>query len=141
MAMFAEAPKDFSLSDIPEPEVIEKDSVQSLRWGIVGAGDIAEVFAETVAKNTNQLIVAVASKTPGKGEKFAARFGITKSYSSYEQLVADPEIDAVYVATLPNTHKADALLAIAAGKHVLIEKPSALLAKDAEEIYAEARRA
>lgn len=141
MAMFAEAPRLFELSDIPEPEIVDPDSVPQLRWGILGAGDIAEVFADTVAKNTRQQIIAVASKTPGKGESFANRFGIDKSYQSYEELVQNPEIDAVYVATLPNTHKPDALLAIAAKKHVLIEKPSALLAADAEEIYSAARAA
>jgi predicted dehydrogenase len=141
MAMFAEAPKHFDHSDIPEPEILDPKSVPVLRWGILGAGDIAEVFARTLQQNTQQEIVAVASKTPGKGEAFAKRFGITKTYSSYQQLVKDPDIDAVYIATLPNTHKADALLAIAEAKHVLIEKPSALLAKDAEEIYSAARKA
>ncbi|CAB4638393.1 unannotated protein [freshwater metagenome] len=141
MAMFAEAAKLFDVSDIPEPEILDADSVPALRWGILGAGDIAEVFAETLQKNTKQQIVAVASKTPGKGEKFASRFGIQKTYLSYEQLVQDPEIDAVYIATLPHTHKPDALLAIRASKHVLIEKPSALLAADAELIYEEARKA
>ena len=76
MAMFAKAPKSFEPSDIPAPEMIAPTSVPSLRWGILGAGDIAEVFAETVAANTNQQIVAVASKTPGKGEAFASLFGI-----------------------------------------------------------------
>lgn len=141
MAMFAQAPRDFQPSDIPHPEVIAKDSVPTLRWGILGAGDIAEVFADTVKRNTSQKILAVASKTAGKGEKFAAAFQIPKSYTSYEQLVADPDIDAVYIATLPHTHKEDALLAIRASKHVLIEKPSALLAADAELIYSEARKA
>ena len=141
MAMFAEAPKLFTESDIPKPEIIDPESVPSLRWGILGAGDIAEVFADTVAKNTKQQIVAVASKTPGKGEAFAKRFQIPKNYSSYEDLVSDNEVDAVYVATLPHTHLADALIAIAAGNHVLIEKPSALLAADAEAIYQAARSA
>jgi len=141
MAMFAEAPRNFEISDIPEPEIINPQEVPALRFGILGAGDIAEVFAKTVEANTRQRIVAIASKTPGKGEKFASRFGISKSYSSYQELVQDPEIDAVYVATLPHSHKADALLAIAASKHVLIEKPSALLAADAEEIYLAARTA
>ena len=141
MAMFAEAAKLFDLSDIPEPEILDANSVPVLRWGILGAGDIAEVFAETIQKNTSQKIVAVASKTPGKGEKFANRFGIPKTYTSYEDLVEDREIDAVYVATLPNTHRSDALLAIRASKHVLIEKPSALRVKDAEFIYSEARKA
>lgn len=141
MAMFAEAPRQFAESDIPTPEIIDPGSVPQLRWGILGAGDIAEVFADTVAKNSTQKIVAVASKTLGKGEAFASRFQIPKNYTSYEELVADSEVDAVYVATLPHTHKADAMLAINAGKHVLIEKPSALLAKDAEAIYAAAKAA
>ena len=141
MAMFGGAHKDFTLSDFPAPEIIDPASVPSLRWGILGAGDIAEVFADTVQKNTTQRIVAVASKTPGKGESFAERFDIPRHYSSYEELVADDEVDAVYVATLPHTHTADALLAIAAKKHVLIEKPSALVVADAEKIYAAARDA
>jgi predicted dehydrogenase len=90
MAMFAKAPRSFDASDIPASELIDPSSVPSLRWGILGAGDIAEVFAETVAANTNQQIVAVASKTPGKGEAFASRFGIARSYTSYEELVQDP---------------------------------------------------
>ena len=101
MAMFAKAPKEFSISDIPAPEIIDPTSVPSLRWGILGAGDIAEVFAETVAANTNQKISAVASKTAGKGEAFASRFGIPKCYTTYEEIVSDPAVDAVYVATLP----------------------------------------
>jgi predicted dehydrogenase len=141
MAMFAEAPRLFKLDDIPTPEVVSPDSVPSLRWGILGAGDIAEVFAETVELNTKQQIVAVASKTPGKGESFASRFGISKVFSSYQELVESDDVDAVYVATLPHTHRADALLAISAGKHVLIEKPTALLAHDAEAIYESASRA
>jgi predicted dehydrogenase len=141
MAMFAEAPKLFDLSHFPEPEGIDPNLVPQLRWGILGAGDIAEVFADTLSKNTNQKIVAVGSKTAGKGEAFASRFGIERSYKTYEELVQDAEVDAVYVASLPHTHKIDALLAIAAGKHVLIEKPSALLAGDAEHIYSEARKA
>lgn len=139
--MFAEAPRDFDESDIPAPEIVDPDSVPSLRWGILGAGDIAEVFADTVFAHTRQKITAVASKTPGKGERFAQRFGIAQSYSRYEELVEDPDVDAVYVATLPHTHTADALLAIRAKKHVLIEKPTALLASDAEAIYAAARAA
>lgn len=141
MAMFAEAPRDFDESDLPEPEIVDPESVPSLRWGILGAGDIAEVFADTVLKNTRQQLVAVASKTPDKGERFAERFGVSRTYRSYEELVHDADVEAVYVATLPHTHKGDALLAIEAGKHVLIEKPSALSAADAEAIYAAARHA
>jgi len=141
MAMFGGAPKDFTLSDFPEPEILDAGSVPALRWGILGAGDIAEVFADTVRSNTTQQIVAVASKTPGKSEAFAKRFAIPRHYSSYGELVADAQVDAVYVATLPHTHTEDALLAIGGNKHVLIEKPSALVVSDAEKIYAAARDA
>ena len=141
MAMFGSAEKLFTHQDFPQPEIVDPDSVPSLRWGILGAGDIAEIFAETVAKNTTQRIVAVGSKTAGKGEAFALRHGIPRNYSSYEGLVADSEVDAVYVATLPDTHEADALLAIEAGKHVLIEKPSALTVAEATRIYNAAKAA
>ena len=76
--MFGGAPKDFTLSDFPEPEIIDPASVPALRWGILGAGDIAEVFADTVRSNTTQQIVAAASRTPGKSERFAERFDIPR---------------------------------------------------------------
>ena len=139
MAMFGGSKKVFTQADIPTPEIIEPESVPSLRWGIFGAGDIAEVFAETVKRNTKQQLVAVASRTPGKGEAFAAKHGIASAHASYEQLAARDDIDAIYVATLPHRHLSDSLIAINQGKHVLVEKPSAISAAEARQLYSTAR--
>lgn len=141
MAMFSEAPRDFTAADIPKPEIIDPNSVPSYRWGFIGAGDIAEIMAQTLAKHTNQRVVAVGSKTPGKAMAFAERFGLERHYDNYADLANDPEVDIVYIATLPHTHLEDARNAIRAGKHVLIEKPSTLTAKDTETLYAEAKAA
>ncbi len=141
MAMFSEAPRDFTAADIPKPEIIDPNSVPSFHWGFIGAGDIAEVMAETLSKHTNQRVVAVGSKTPGKAKAFAKRFGLARHYDNYVDLANDPEVDIVYVATLPHTHLEDARHAIRAGKHLLIEKPSTLTAKDTETLYAEAKAA
>jgi predicted dehydrogenase len=141
MAMFSEAPRDFTAADIPQPEIIDPNSVPSYRWGFIGAGDIAEVMAAALAKHTNQRVVAVGSQTPGKGRAFAEKFDIARHYDNYADLANDPEVDIVYVATLPHTHLADARHAIRAGKHVLIEKPSTMTAADTETLYSEARAA
>ena len=141
MAMFSGVVKNFSESDFPQPEIIDPASVPSLRWGILGAGDIAEVFINTLAKHTKQRVVGIASKTPGKAEKLASRFGVEKTYNSYEALCTQPDVDVIYIATLPNTHLADSLIAIEAGKHLLIEKPSTIRKADAELLYSSARKA
>ena len=126
---------------LPEPRLIPYESVRPLRWGIIGPGMIAEVFTDAVHKHTNQRIVAVASQTPGRAEAFASPRGIEVALDSYEALVARSDIDVVYVATHPQHHRAHAELAIAAGKHVLIEKPLAPTAKDAMAIAAAAKAA
>ena len=79
-----------------------------LRWGIVAPGVIADYFATTVLANTDQRIVAVASRSPERGAAFAQRHGIERSHASYDQLVADPEVDIVYVAAPHSEHGASA---------------------------------
>ena len=119
---------------LPSPRLIPADSVRPLRWGIIGPGMIAEVFTDATHKHTNQRVVAVASQTPGRAEAFAETRGIEVALDSYEALLARPDVDVVYVATHPQHHRAHAELAIAAGKHVLIEKPLAPTAEDAQAI-------
>ncbi|TPW67926.1 Gfo/Idh/MocA family protein, partial [Schumannella sp. 10F1B-5-1] len=68
-------------------------------------------------------VVAVASRSAERASEFAARHGIEAAYGSYEQLVADPQVDVVLVAAPHSEHRRLALLAIDAGKHVLVEKP------------------
>jgi predicted dehydrogenase len=112
-----------------------------LRWGVLAPGGIAGDFTETVLANTDQRVTAVASRSVERAARFAARHGINRVSESYEQLVADPEVDVVYVAAPHSEHRALSLLAISAGKHVLIEKPIAVSATEAEEIAAAARSA
>lgn len=104
-----------------------------LKWGVLGAGGIAKTFvADCKAAGIN--MAAVASRSLDKAEQFAADAGIDVAYGSYEQLVADPEIDIVYVATLHPMHAEHAILAINAGKHVLVEKPFTLNAREAKAV-------
>ena len=126
--------------NFPNPELIQPNSVTGYRWGIMGAAGIAEAFVGGVQKHTKQHVVAVASRTPGKAEEFADRFEI-QSHDNYEELLARADIDIVYIPTLPSQHKVHALQAIAAGKHVLIEKPLTLVPSEAEEIFTAAKKA
>jgi predicted dehydrogenase len=123
---------------LPQPQLINPMSVTSYRWGVIGAAGIAHAFVPGVQKYTGQQIVAVASRTPGKAQAFAAEYGID-AHDDYESLLAREDIDVIYVATLPSQHKEHALMAIAAGKHVLIEKPVTLIPDEAREIFAAAK--
>jgi predicted dehydrogenase len=141
MAMFADVVKNFSTADIPEPDLLDSSSVPSLRWGIVGAGDIADIFVHTLQKHTKQQVVGIASKTPGKAEALASKYGVAQTYNSYEAICAQKSVDVIYIATLPSTHLADSLIAINAGKHLLVEKPSAISKAEAEVLYSAAKSA
>ncbi len=135
-------PKIVNMSlHIPTPQLIDPRSVPSLRWGIFGTGWISEEFASSSMKHTGQTIVTVASRTPGKAQEFAEKMGLPEFDESYESLAARDDIDAVYIATRPSGHLEHALIAISAGKHVLIEKPIAMSADDARAIFAAAKEA
>ncbi len=120
---------------IPSPEIIDPQSVPSLRWGIIGPGGIAEVFVSSSQKHTNQVFRAVASRTPGRAQEFANKYGIERVYENYQQLVQDPELDAIYIASWQAEHHEHAMLALHAGKHVLVEKPITVLPEHAQEIF------
>jgi predicted dehydrogenase len=92
-----------------------------------------------VQKHTTQKIHALASRTPGRAEAVAEKFGIELVLEDYESLVQHPEVDAIYVASHIKDHYLHALLAINAGKHVLVEKPIAYLPEHAAEIFKTAR--
>jgi predicted dehydrogenase/aryl-alcohol dehydrogenase-like predicted oxidoreductase len=111
-----------------------------IRWGIIGPGRIAQTFAEGVAHSRSGKLVAIASRNPDKpglGDGFPG----ARIVNGYEALLADKDIDAVYIATPHTGHAEWAIKAIRAGKHVLVEKPIALSAFDAEAIYYEAKKA
>jgi predicted dehydrogenase len=116
-------------------------SAPRLRWGIIGAGFIAGKFVNAVTKHTQSDVVAVGSRSRERGTAFATANGIATVHEGYEGLVLDPSVDVVYIATPHSHHRDHALLAIAAGKPVLIEKPIARNAQEAREIAAAARAA
>ncbi len=112
-----------------------------LRWGILGAGGIAASFVEDLSLLAGADVVAVGSRAQQSADAFADRFAIAHRHASYEALVADPDVDVVYVATPHPYHFPATMLAISAGKNVLCEKPFMLNAAQAEEVVAAARSA
>lgn len=112
-----------------------------MRWGILAPGWIARSFVGAVHKHTQQRIVAVGSRSSQRATSFAAEFNIPNAHGSYEELVSDPEVDVVYIASPHSEHHQQALMAIEAGKHVLIEKAFAQTAGQAQEIVAAAAAA
>jgi predicted dehydrogenase len=117
----------------------------TLRLGILGAGGIAETFTADILGAGHQGhdldVVAVGSRDQAKSDGFARRFEIERAYGDYEALVQDPAVDAVYIATPHVFHREQALLAIAAGKHVLVEKPFTVNAAEAREVFGAAAAA
>jgi predicted dehydrogenase len=105
----------------------------AVRWGILGTGFIAGLQTMDLS-DTGSIVRAVGSRNAASAAEFAARFHIPAAHGSYEDLVADPDVDVVYVATPHPFHHEHALLALNAGKHVLIEKPFAMNAWQAREI-------
>lgn len=112
-----------------------------LRWGILGTGNIAKQFAEGVRTGSDRTaLVATGSRTQAAADGFAAKFG-GRAHGSYDALLADAEVDAIYLS-LPNAmHHEWTLKALAAGKHVLCEKPLACSTREAQEMFAAARAA
>jgi predicted dehydrogenase len=111
----------------------------TIRWGIIGTGRIASDFTADLALLDDATVVAVGSRQQQTADDFADRFGIAHRHASYDALVADPEVDAVYVSTPHPGHHAAARLAIEAGKAGLVEKPFTLNASQAEDLVAAAR--
>ena len=108
-------------------------NIPGLRWGILATGGIAHAFASDL-RTAGRDLVAVGSRSAGGAERFAEEFGIPRAYASYEDLVADPDVDIVYVSTPHPFHADNAILALEAGKHVLVEKPFTLNQAEAERV-------
>jgi len=125
---------------LPPSRLAPAHDAPALRWGILGTGWIAAKFTESVKAHTKQVIAAVGSRSKSAGERFAAEWGVTDIYDSYEALVAAPDLDVIYVATPHGYHYEHALLAIEAGKHVFVEKPFALNHAQAAEMVNAAKR-
>ncbi|WP_432506319.1 Gfo/Idh/MocA family protein [Kineococcus arenarius] len=111
-----------------------REAVPALRWGVLGTGWIAQRFTAALAASTDQRVVAVGSRGRASAQRFAGAAGVEVAHDSYEALLADASVDVVYVATPHHTHRDLALLAVEAGKHVLVEKPLGLDAAQAQEV-------
>jgi D-xylose 1-dehydrogenase (NADP+, D-xylono-1,5-lactone-forming) len=113
----------------------------ALRWGILGPGRIAPRLVRAIAGSDRSELVAVASRDIGRAQAFAATHGIARAYGSYDELLADPGVDVIYVSLPNHLHAERTIRALEAGKHVLCEKPLALTVDQVDEIAAAAGRA
>ncbi|HEY0246989.1 MAG TPA: Gfo/Idh/MocA family oxidoreductase [Gryllotalpicola sp.] len=126
---------------LPEPRFPDPRDAPALRWGVLAPGGIARTFVHALQAHSAQQVVAVASRSQQRAEAFAREFGIGRAHPNYVALVEDPDVDVVYIASTHNSHAELALLAISAGKHVLVEKPAAFTAAEAQQMWDAARSA
>lgn len=107
---------------------------KTLRWGVLGTARIIRKTVPALQQTRNGEVVGIASRTEERAREYADKHGVSQAFSSYEALLASPDIDAVYI-TLPNAlHREWVLNSLDAGKHVLCEKPLAMSAAEVEEI-------
>ncbi|MEO6887274.1 MAG: Gfo/Idh/MocA family oxidoreductase [Jatrophihabitantaceae bacterium] len=112
---------------------------EPIRWGILGAGQIAAKFVGDLTASAGSVPVAVAAREGDRATAFASQHGLVRSYGSYRELVEDPDLDVIYIATTHAQHHEHALLALRSDKAVLVEKAFTLNARQAHEVVAEAR--
>ena len=115
-------------------------ATEALRWGILGTGRITGRIARAPVDPRRHVIAAVASRDAERARDHAQRHGIERWHGSYDDLLADPAVDVVYVALPNHLHAPWAIRAIEAGKHVLVEKPIALTVADVDAIATAAAR-
>ena len=117
----------------------EPQSQTRLRWGVLGSGEIATVFCNALRFSHTGILYAIASEHSRGAERLGARFGCHHCYSSYAELLADANVDVVYIANLNMDHARCAIAAARARKHILVEKPLALNAIEAQRVINAAR--
>ncbi len=113
-------------------EVATAETAPRLRWGVIGCGVIANQMAQTLALE-GRAIDGVANRTRDKADAFAEKYGVGRVYDSIDDLIASPDIDAIYLTTPHNTHITYLRKALAAGKHVLCEKAITLNSDELDE--------
>jgi scyllo-inositol 2-dehydrogenase (NADP+) len=112
---------------------------KKIKWGILSTGWIAHKFASALQVVEGSEIYAVGSRTVESSQKFSAEFDIPKAYGSYDELVRDPDVDVIYIATPHNLHVENTLLALHHNKHVLCEKPLGVNLKEATILIEKAK--
>lgn len=119
-----------------DPEERRNADMNSIQWGILGTANIARWAAiPGMQKAEHCSLCAIAGRSAEKAASFAEKYGFRKSYGSYDELIADPEVQAVYIPLPNNLHRKWVIAALKAGKHVLCEKPLALNAEEAREMF------
>jgi predicted dehydrogenase len=113
---------------------------EKIRWGILGTGNIATSFAKGVVTMDDAELAAVGSRKQATADAYGDRFGVARRYASYEELVHDPDLDVIYIATPHSLHLENMLLCLGAGKAVLCEKPFTINAKQACQAMERARQ-
>lgn len=113
--------------------------MKKINFAILGAGSIANMLGITVQKMENVNAYAVASRDLGRAQSMARKYGFEKAYASYEEMLRDPEVDLVYIATPHSLHAEHARMCLEAGKHVLCEKAFTVTAEEARSITALAK--
>ena len=109
--------------------------MSEVRWGIIGAGDVCEVKSgPSLQLAYNSKLIAVMRRNANKAKDFAMRHGVKKWYSTADELINDPEVNAIYIATPPSSHKFYTLKAAEAGKPVYVEKPMGRSYKECKEM-------
>ncbi len=114
-------------------------TMKAYNWGILGTGNIAHKFARALMLLDNAHLYAVGSRDGDRAAAFAAEFGFRNSFGSYEEMVADPVLEVVYISSPHSHHLEHTLLALRSGKHVICEKPMSITAKEVELMADEAR--
>lgn len=107
----------------------------TVRWGMLSTASIGRVMAQAIREAEGAELVAVAGRSADRAREYAAELEIPRSYGNYDDLLADPNVDAVYVPLPINLHAEWTIRALAAGKHVLCEKPLATTAQDASAVF------
>jgi UDP-N-acetylglucosamine 3-dehydrogenase len=115
--------------------------LDKLRIGIIGLGWFGEIHAETIAGVPNLELAALCTRTEDRLQALGDKFGVNKLYRDYNDMLADPEIDAVSICTMWDQHTEPAIAALKAGKHVFLEKPIASTVEDANKIIAASKGA
>lgn len=116
--------------------------MERVQWGIVGCGDVTEVKSGPALQKADRSSVAAVMRRDGaKAADYAQRHGVAKSYDSAQALIEDPDVNAVYIATPPDSHCALTLAALEAGKPVLVEKPMSLTVEEGQAMAAAAKTA
>jgi predicted dehydrogenase len=116
------------------------DPARTVRWGILGPGRISVRVVRATAASERSALVAVASRDLARAEAYASEHGIPTAYGSYDELLASPDVDAVYIAVPNHRHAELTVQALEAGKHVLCEKPLAMSVAEVDAIIAASER-